>query len=420
MERVTTYLKSFLFDPQTGSFRIHPMTYLYSSTFLAVFFSLLTNLAWGRWVPLEEFNAIQLVIRYAGIIGFLALPGMNEAASLAAGKGKIRTALNCLWFRFGFYIGIVSLIYFGMTGLRHSLIPGLNLKELGYIFWYGPVILVPGFILGVTLALGHHKWFAISRVANSALSALILWGFFVFGLRSHVAQPYLVLSGILYTVCLLPFFFLKTPTSHIHDKTLVRFGMDSSVIRWPEFMLSFEVAIVAMFLKPIELSIFFLSDRLCDHLKGLLSNNFVESYSQYARMDNPDDILPAADKECKRWSKNLWYYSLLILLIIPLGLVIWRREYWMAIPVAMAFSLVVLLGTPKTIVRQALLALKKRPYMAAHSTVYPIIYISVLFIFVKFMGLTGVVLARFIGMGVGVGIITYFGKKYRTFEQNKG
>ncbi len=389
-----------------------PLFVLYLSNILAIGFSVLTNFAWGHWVSTSDFNSIQLIIRYAAIIGFFALPGMNEASGLAAGAGDLKTAFLGLGLRIAFY----SLIAFGCTLIAASssitILPGLSDMGTTNLLWYAPAIIVPSFAIGVFLASRDSLWAALTRTLSAAFPVLILGVLFLSGKKENIAPLYLAGLGILSLLLLLPVLGVNSPEKQ--SKTgLLRYGFQTSVIRWPEFLLSMEIFILAAYLPPLSLTLFFLADRVNDHIKSFISNNFAHAFGKYSRLKSNVEIESEMRLDFKKSAQTVWYQIGVILLVIPLGLIMWRSDYWGAIPLAIGLVALVFMGTPHTFVRFGLIACKNKRYQSAHALIYPVTYIFVLLILVPKFGLWGVFAAKVYGALLGMFLAWHFGLRRR-------
>jgi hypothetical protein len=382
-----------------------PVFYLYLSNFFAIGFSVVITYAWGHWVDTADYNAIQLIIRYAGILGIFALPGMNEAAGLAAGKNDMNTAAKALGYRFLVYFilvgGLIAIAYY-----YKSIFPGLSKHELSGFAFYSPALLIPPFALGIFLSLKRNIWAASSRAVTAAFPVVILGTIFILGGRSNISDWYLFGIGAMNLLLLIPIFMFPTDDAN-RQSGLLRYGVETSVIRWPELILGLETFVLAMCLSPLHLSIFFLADRASEHLKSFLSNNFSDAFGRYSRLTSDAEIMAESSRDFKNWIRNFFYQILIVLLIIPMGMVLWRKAYWDAIPLAMGFFVLVFLMTPFTFIRFEMIARKIRSYQTIHSILYPVSYISTLILLAPH-GIWGVLIARVVAAAVGIGIASYF------------
>lgn len=387
------------------------LTYLYISSVVTILFSVVTNFAWGHWVPGEEFNFIQLIMRYTALGIFLAMPGMNDVAGIAAGKNDLRTGAVGLFYRIVSYYLLLIVIWgiFRWTG--RSFIPGIESNEFYYFIIFLPVLIIPPYVTAVSLALNRYKWTAITRIGTAAVPAFILIAVFLVDPWESYRNAYLYFVPILTLIFLIPFFFVKGEKRESADRELLKYGVQSSVTRWPEFLFGFETVIVAAVLSPIHLTIYFLADRLSQHYKAFLMNHFSEAFSRYARIKDVDEIMTASKNEFWRSLKNIHVYFLSVALLIPIGLVVWRQEYWSAILICVLLCLIVVMGTPATFVRQGLIVAKDKKFISLYSTVVVLLQMGSMVILVPMWDLWGIVAAKFIGMVVGTFLIVRFGWK---------
>lgn len=387
-----------------------PLYFLYLSNVIAMGLSVLTTYAWGHWVSSADLNFIQFVIRYGAMLGFIAFPGMNEAANLAAGRGQYRTALVALLLRFLGYFTAIIVVFAVSHFSGRSLFPGIPADALPYLLWYAPAILLPAYAMGVFLSLNKHQWTAGVRVLT-ALAPLVFLGVLYFsGAMTGVGGQYIILMGAAHLLLILPMFILlnRDNTGSSRENNLISYGLQGSAIRWPEFALSFEIVVLAAFLSPLELTLFFLADRVCDHAKSFLSNNFSDAFARYSRLPDSRAVLAASIDDFWRWLKRSPLYALGLLLIIPAGMILWRRDYWAAIPICMTLVFLVLAGTPSTFIRQGLIATQQKFYMSLHTVLVSLSYLTTLIVLAPQLGVWGVVAARAVLVLFGSFLAIYF------------
>jgi uncharacterized membrane protein YuzA (DUF378 family) len=381
--------------------------YLYSATAMTLVFAFLSNYAWGHWFSGSDLNFVQLIIRYGGLVVFLALPGMNEASFIAAGKGDLKTSLMSLLIRLISFLGLTAAAFVLMGFLNFNIFPGLNRKDTWFFVIYSPALFLPAFIYGILLSINKTQMTAIARVLTGAIPAIYLLGFYLLGFQSDMAGMFIFLVGISNLLLLL--FLLKYwEKPKTRDRGTLKFGFNMSLVRWPEFAMGLEVAVLAITLAPIQLTLFFLADRIGAYMRSFTSNHFADAFASYCRIKDPLEAVEKGKKDCKGSLLFSPIYILVLLVLIPLCMVVWRQDYWGAIPICLGICLAQFLVLPVSFYNLSLSSIKVKRNAGVQSAFTPVVFLPALFIFTSLWGLWGVVFAKILAAVFRVSVSIYF------------
>jgi len=367
--------------------------------------SFLLIIAFANLVPKETYGTYKYVLSIVGILLIPSLPGISTAVSMAATRGLDGTLALALTtkVRWGLISSLASLLlagyYFvsGNTSLMISfLIASIFLPFIDAFGIYG------AFLNGKKEFRASTKYGAIIHVISAGIMIATIF------LTDNL---FLILLSYFFSWTLLRYVFFRITArkfvgSADEDPGAISYGKHLSLIKVINIMANYtDRLLVFHFLGAVPLAVYSLAIAMPEQIKGVLSSLDTLAFPKFVKRST-EDIRASFKKKALR----LFLLGVVVIgayiLIAPFIYKVFFPQYLEAVFYSQLFALSMLNLTlfPAT---TALKAKKNTRALYISNFVTPIFQIIIMIIFIIWIGLLGLIIARIISRFFGSLLDTY-------------
>jgi O-antigen/teichoic acid export membrane protein len=369
----------------------------------------LLSIAFANLLPKETFGIYRYILSIAGILAIPTLSGMNTAVIQAVARGYEGVALSALKtkIRWGLLGGLASLILSGYYYFNNNptlticfLVAAVFLPFMDSFNLYGALL------VGKKLFVISTKYRVITQIISVSILIATLFltkNVFFILLAYFISYTFLRFIFLKITLKKISFNQKEDPKTLPYGKYLSLLDVISTIANYLDRILVFH------YLGAIELAIYSFAIIPSEQIKGFLKVVHSLALPKFAQRGK-EEIKKTVFKKMVKFSFFIAIIVILYIILAPFLYKIIFPQYMDSVFYSQIFSisLITAIATLPTAALQAKMAKKQLYQLNIYSS---LIQIAMLFLFIYFYGLLGVILARIIYRFINTVLLCFLIKK---------